>query len=101
MEEKAAAAMKGLRKQSERVDEPVKNKQFEHFVSDTLTFDYNEKEGRFAKAAKDIKLGTYLVQEKPYAACLLETYCQTHCQHCFKRTNVPIACPTCADVVSF
>jgi rubrerythrin len=101
MEEKAAAAMKGVRKQSERANGPVKSKQIEHFVSDTLTFDYNEKEGRFAKAAKDIKLGTYLVQEKPYAACLLETYCQTHCQRCFKRTNVPIACPSCADVVSF
>lgn len=71
----------------------------EHFLSDTLTFDYNESEGRFAKAAKDIKLGTYLVQEKPHVACLLQIYSQSHCQLCFKRTDIPIACKQCADVI--
>lgn len=71
----------------------------EHFVSDTLTYDYSDNEGRYAKAAKEIKLGTYLVQEKPHVACLLQIYSQTHCQLCFKRTNVPFACDQCADVV--
>lgn len=71
----------------------------EHFVSDTLTFDFNEVDGRFAKAAQDIKLGTYLVQEKPHVACLLQIYSQTHCQQCFKRTSIPIACKQCADVI--
>lgn len=99
-EEKAAMALKGAKKQ-EREDVAIKNKQVEHFVSDSLTFDFNELEGRFAKAGKDIKLGTYLVQEKPYASCLLQKYCQTHCQLCFKRTDVPLACSNCADVVSF
>lgn len=101
MEAKAIAAMKGVKKTKERLeDESVKNKQNEHFVSENLTFDFNEREGRFAKAAKNIKLGTYLVQEKPHAACLLQSYCQSHCQVCFKRTDIPIACPNCADVVS-
>lgn len=71
----------------------------EHFVSETLSFDYSENEGRYAKAATDIKLGTYLVQEKPHVACLLQIYSQTHCQFCFKRTGIPIACNYCADVV--
>lgn len=71
----------------------------EHFVSDSLSFDFNEDEGRFAKAEKDINLGTYLVQEKPHVACLLQIYSQTHCQLCFKRTSVPIACNNCADVI--
>ena len=71
----------------------------EHFVSDALTFDYNEDEGRFAKAATDVKLGTYLVQEKPHVACLLQLYSQTHCQQCFKRVNLPVACRMCADVI--
>jgi SET and MYND domain-containing protein 4 len=71
----------------------------EHFVSDTLSFDFNEEEGRFAKAATDIKLGTYLVQEKPHVACLLQLYSQTHCQCCFKRVSLPIACQHCADVI--
>lgn len=100
-EEKAAALMKGKGvKKQEREDEVVKNKQIEHFVSDSLTFDFNEMEGRFAKAGQNIKLGTQLVQEKPYASCLLQKYCQTHCQLCFKRTDVPIACFNCSDVVS-
>ena len=99
MEEKATAAKKDAKKQ-EREDEVIKKKQVEHFVSDSLTFDFNELEGRFAKAGKDIKLGTYLVQEKPYASCLIQKYCQTHCQLCFKRTDVPIACSNCSDVVS-
>jgi tetratricopeptide (TPR) repeat protein len=76
------------------------NKNVEHFVSDCLGFKYTADEGRFATAAKDIKLGTYLVQEKPHASCLLQLYSQTHCQYCFKRTNVPISCSNCADVVS-
>jgi SET and MYND domain-containing protein 4 len=71
----------------------------ERFVSDALSFDYNDDEGRFAKAATDIKLGTSLVQEKPHVACLLQLYSQTHCQCCFKRINVPIACKHCADVI--
>lgn len=102
MEAKAAAAMKGVKKAQEerREDESAKYKQNERFVSENLTFDFNEREGRFAKAAKNIKLGTYLVQEKPHASCLLQSYCQSHCQVCFKRTDVPIACPNCSDVVS-
>lgn len=76
-----------------------KPKAVDHFVSDTLTFEYTDDDGRFAKAAKEIKLGTYLVQEKPHVACLLQIYSQTHCQFCFKRTNVPISCNHCADVV--
>jgi tetratricopeptide (TPR) repeat protein len=72
----------------------------ERFVSDSLGFDYSAEEGRFATAAKDIKLGAYLVQEKPHASCLLQLYSQTHCQFCLKRTNIPIACSNCADVVS-
>lgn len=93
---------KMMKSQKISIAPPAKSKPkevVEHFVSDTLTFDCTVDEGRFAKAAKDIKLGTYLVQEKPHVACLLQIYSQTHCQNCFKRTNVPIACNSCADVV--
>lgn len=81
-------------------DTPInKKKVAEDFVSDALEFDYTEDEGRFAKAATDIKLGTFLVQEKPHVSCLLQSYAQTHCQSCFKRTIVPIACINCADII--
>lgn len=77
----------------------AQKKTIDYLLSDAVTFDYNESEGRFAKAAKDINLGTYLVQEKPHVACLLQIYSQSHCQFCCKRTNIPIACKHCADVI--
>ncbi|CRL06994.1 CLUMA_CG020005, isoform A [Clunio marinus] len=84
-----------------QVKEAKKDKKevVDRFICDAVSFEYTESEGRFAKAGKDIKLGTYLVQEKPHVACLLQIYSQTHCQTCFKRTNVPITCPNCADVI--
>lgn len=79
--------------------EKPKTKEPNHFISDSLAFDYNEEEGRFAKAKKDIILGADLIQEKPHVSCLLKEYSQTHCQHCFKRSTIPIACNKCADII--
>lgn len=88
-----------IKEKQKSTSAPPKKKPIDYFLSDAITFDYNESEGRFAKAEKDINLGTYLVQEKPHVACLLQIYSQTHCQFCCKRTNVPIACKFCADVI--
>lgn len=100
MLEKNLAMEASLKKPETKNVKGSKKDNTEHFVSDSIGFKYTEEEGRFATAAKDIKLGTYLVQEKPHASCLLQPYSQTHCQNCFKRTNVPISCLKCADVVS-
>ena len=94
----------GILKESVEIINEFKNnsktkKQKQPFLSESLIFDFNEQEGRFAKAAKNIKLGTYLLEEKPHVSCLLEAYSQSHCQNCFKRTTIPIACPDCADIV--
>lgn len=92
--------MKKKQMKSKDQDKPKKPKlSHQKFVSDSLGFDYTPAEGRFAKACKDIKLGENLIQEKPHVSVLLQKYCQTNCQHCFKRTSIPIACSLCADVI--
>lgn len=48
-----------------------------------VTFDYNELEGRHAKAANDIKCGEEMLCEKAHCTALLQPFARTHCQHCF------------------
>ncbi|XP_030386848.1 SET and MYND domain-containing protein DDB_G0284059 [Scaptodrosophila lebanonensis] len=69
------------------------------FVSPLIRIDHNAQEGRFARAASDVKVGQELLIEKPYVAALLEKYSKTHCEYCFVRTVIPVACPSCADVI--
>lgn len=51
----------------------------------SVGFDYNETDGRFAKAVEQIQVGETLVIEKPHCAMLLDTQKESHCHHCFKR----------------
>lgn len=100
LETKAKKSSGGQQQKDKQKQQQNKEKFANDFVDrELLKFDENEHEGRYAKAAKDIKLGTYLVQEKPHVACLLQNYCQSHCHLCFKRSNLPIACTRCADVI--
>lgn len=96
LEAKAKKSMK----QPPKKPEVAKTDFLKDFVDrDLLAFGETDDEGRYAKAGKDIKLGSYLVQERPHVACLLQSYSQFHCHACFKRSNLPIACKTCADVI--
>ncbi|XP_037950105.1 SET and MYND domain-containing protein 4-like [Teleopsis dalmanni] len=69
------------------------------FISSTVRFDQNREEGRFARANADIKVGEEILVEKPFVAVLLEKYAKTHCENCFSRTAIPVACSKCADVI--
>ncbi|XP_011192734.2 SET and MYND domain-containing protein 4 [Zeugodacus cucurbitae] len=69
------------------------------FLSDNVRFDQNPSEGRFARAATDITVGEEILVEKPFVAVLLEKFSKTHCDNCFIRTAIPVACPKCADVL--
>ncbi|EDW01344.1 SET and MYND domain-containing protein 4 [Drosophila grimshawi] len=69
------------------------------FVSSLVRIDQNPQEGRFARAAADVQVGQELLVEHPYVAVLLEKYAHTHCEYCFVRTVVPVACPGCSDVI--
>uniref|UniRef100_A0A1A9WP51 SET domain-containing protein n=1 Tax=Glossina brevipalpis TaxID=37001 RepID=A0A1A9WP51_9MUSC len=54
-------------------------------LSSAVKFDENSNEGRFAKAAADIKVGEEILVERPFVAALLEKFSKTHCEHCFIR----------------
>ncbi|XP_037806669.1 SET and MYND domain-containing protein 4 [Lucilia sericata] len=68
-------------------------------LSPSIRFDESRQEGRFARAATDIKVGEEILIEKPFVAVLLEKFSKSHCDHCFIRTAIPVACPKCADVI--
>lgn len=51
----------------------------------SVMFDYNELEGRYAKAAQDIKCGEEVLCEKAHCTALLQPFTRTHCQHCFTK----------------
>ncbi|XP_033155180.1 SET and MYND domain-containing protein 4 [Drosophila mauritiana] len=69
------------------------------FVSPLVRIDSNRQEGRFARASADVKPGEELLVERPFVSVLLEKFAKTHCENCFMRTVVPVACPRCADVL--
>lgn len=60
---------------------PLKN----NLLSKSVKFEYNELEGRFAVADKDIKVAEIILEERPHVSVVLETYAKTLCQNCFKR----------------
>lgn len=68
-------------------------------VSASVGFEYTDDEGRFAVAKADIQIGEKILSEAPHCVMLLEKYAKSHCQHCFKRSTAPLACPSCAHVV--
>lgn len=53
-------------------------------LHNSVSFDYNEDEGRFAVAKNDIKIGEKILVEEPHCCMLLEKFSKTNCQHCFK-----------------
>lgn len=55
------------------------------FVSPLVRIDRNRQEGRFARAAADVKAGEELLVERPFVAVLLEKFAKTHCENCFVR----------------
>ncbi|BFG06135.1 SET and MYND domain-containing protein 4 [Drosophila madeirensis] len=69
------------------------------YVSPLVRIDRNQQEGRFARAAADVKAGEELLVERPFVSVLLEKFAKSHCENCFVRSVVPVACPRCADVI--
>lgn len=92
-EKDAQIMIKMLQKQEDQIAKfkmlNLKNKRDEDVskcgLNNSVDFDYNSDEGRFAKAKKDIKIGEEILVEHPHCVMLLEKFSKTHCQHCFKR----------------
>jgi len=55
------------------------------FYSAAIRFDQNREEGRFVRAARDVKVGEEILVEKPFVAVLLEKFSKTLCEYCFVR----------------
>ncbi|XP_038209258.1 SET and MYND domain-containing protein 4 [Zerene cesonia] len=68
-------------------------------ASEAIQIDFDEIRGRYATAARDIHAGETILIEKPHSGVLLGEYSATHCQNCFIKCPIPLACPTCPNVV--
>ncbi|XP_031636986.1 SET and MYND domain-containing protein 4-like [Contarinia nasturtii] len=68
-------------------------------LSKSVTFDYNENEGRFVKTNHEIKCGEEILVEQAICATLFEKFAKSHCQFCFARSITPLPCPNCIDVI--
>ncbi|KAJ9595619.1 hypothetical protein L9F63_013195, partial [Diploptera punctata] len=61
----------------------------------------SEEKGRYMTATRDIKLGSVLIVEQPYAWSLTGESLSDHCLHCCDHVDAPIPCNHCATVRSF
>lgn len=56
-----------------------------HKLNKNVTFDYNDFEGRFARATSNIQVGDEILCQKAHCSTLFEMFSKTHCQNCFLR----------------
>lgn len=68
-------------------------------ASDAITIDKDDVKGRFATASRDIEAGEILLVERPHSGVLLGEFSKSHCQNCFIRCLIPLACPKCPNAV--
>ncbi|KAM3966739.1 SET and MYND domain containing, class 4, member 3 [Aphomia sociella] len=68
-------------------------------ASEAIDINQDNVRGRFATATRDIEAGEILLVEKPYSGVLLYEYSLTHCQNCYLKCPIPLACPTCPNVI--
>lgn len=92
LEKDAQIMIKMLQKQEDQIAKlkilNAKNKKeviSRYGLSNSVMFDFNPNEGRFARAKNDIKIGEEILVENPHCVMLLEKYSKSHCQNCFKR----------------
>ncbi|XP_063394307.1 SET and MYND domain-containing protein 4 [Cydia fagiglandana] len=68
-------------------------------ASEAIEINYSESQGRYATATRDIGAGEVLLIERPHSGVLLSEFSKTHCQHCFTKCPIPLACPNCPNVI--
>merc|ERR1712223_68375 len=76
---------------------PGENSKFPTF-SDAVRIRYEEGRGRFAVAAREIKVGELIAKEKPFVSLLDRELVKSHCWHCLTCTKSPLPCATCSGV---
>lgn len=64
-----------------------------------VAFDEDDVQGRYAIAARDIELGTIIIEEDAHCAVLISEKVLSNCQHCLLATIQPVACTKCDRVI--
>ena len=54
--------------------------------------------GRYAVARRQVSVGDVLVAEKPFVSVLSYDLYPSHCHHCLKQLEAPLACQQCSFV---
>ena len=68
-------------------------------LSDACDVAYNEEQGRFIIAKRDLKPGETVLTEKPFASVVLFEHSLSHCHECFKRVDAPVPSTHCCLAV--
>ncbi|KAK2175698.1 hypothetical protein NP493_710g01020 [Ridgeia piscesae] len=67
-------------------------------ASDAFDLKFSPDCGRFVTASRDVRVGEFVLVEKPYASVLDCKHYDTRCFHCFVAVDVPVPCTNCARV---
>ena len=68
-------------------------------LSDAVQIKFARNRGRYAVAARDIKIGELVAVEKAFVSFLDKEQRLTNCWHCMACTQAPIPCVHCSGVV--
>eukprot|EP00095_Tigriopus_kingsejongensis_P005207 maker-scaffold408_size180710-snap-gene-0.32 protein:Tk05207 transcript:maker-scaffold408_size180710-snap-gene-0.32-mRNA-1 annotation:"hypothetical protein KGM_11275" len=64
-----------------------------------LSITYNDFEGRWARADRDIQPGELIGVETPIVHYLYKERFMSNCTHCFKSVVVPVPCYGCSSII--
>lgn len=67
-------------------------------VSQLVTRINSADKGTYLVAKEAIDVGKNLIVEIPVASIVLSKFAGSHCHHCLKRVEAPVACPTCCGI---
>lgn len=102
--------LKGDQEKAEALPEIIESKDVERFplhsgesedlkgVSKLVSRTVSADKGTYLVAKERITVGTNVIVEKPVASVVLLKFAGSHCHHCLKRVEAPVACPTCCGI---
>lgn len=73
------------------------SQRFSH-ASDAFDVQYDDRKGRYVVSTSNVNIGDMIVSEPALACVLAPDKYTTHCYHCLKMLEVPIACIECNTV---
>ncbi|KAG5895067.1 hypothetical protein JTB14_021033 [Gonioctena quinquepunctata] len=68
-------------------------------ASPLIDIKYDEHQGRYAVATKDLPIGSLIIKEDPHAAVVEKDRSLINCQYCLAYVDNPVACADCTNVI--